>query len=69
MNIRVIAWDLKGAVAVVDGVRCRVRRSRNGVRWICATHGTSTVPDCPHLKAFAAHPAEPDTRRPTGEPA
>lgn len=69
-EVRVIAWDWKSAVAVIDGVRCRIRRSRQGTsRWICDTHGTSPAPHCTHLQAFAAHPAEVTTRRATGEPA
>lgn len=68
-DIRVIAWDSEGAVAVIDDVRCRIRRSLKGVRWICDIHGTGPAPHCGHLTRFAEHPAEPETRRPTGEPA
>lgn len=63
-DVRLIAWDTDGAVAVVEGIRCRIRRDSKGhVRWICATHGTHTAPHCHHLEQLAAHPAEPDRRR------
>ena len=45
-----------GAVAIVDGVRCRARRSRTGtnVRRLCDQHGTQPAPHCRHLDREAA---------------
>lgn len=63
--VRVIGWDTRSAVALVDGVRCRVRRSASGrIRWVCDEHGTEATPHCHHLAAMAATSPPPDTRRP-----
>lgn len=63
-DVRVIAWDQTTAVAVVDGIRCRVRRTGHRVRWICDRHGTGPEPHCLHLEAFAATPPPTDRRAP-----
>jgi hypothetical protein len=60
MKVDVIAWDRQSAVAVVDGIRVRIRRSQQGARWICDLHGTDEAPHCPHLQALADTPPPPE---------
>lgn len=58
-SIRVVGWDHRGAVAIVDDVRCRIRRRVHETRWICDQHGTQPTPHCHHLQALANQPADP----------
>lgn len=61
-QLRVIGWDSTNALAVVDGVRVRIRRSRRAVRWMCDEHGTAPAPHCPHTTILADSPAPPEKR-------
>lgn len=59
MHVRVVGWSAIDAVALVDGIRCRIRRNTTTVRWLCDEHGEGQRPHCPHLQAFASAPADP----------
>ena len=56
MTVDVRAWDYSEVLAVVDGVRVRVRRSYRSTRWLCQACGTQPKPRCPHTRALAAEP-------------
>ena len=62
LEVRVIAWDTRGAVAVVGGVRVRIRVRRPGSWWVCDLHGRAlNDPDhCRHTRALAQAPALPN---------
>ncbi|TPG12560.1 hypothetical protein [Pedococcus bigeumensis] len=69
MTVLIIGWSGRptpgggrSAVAAVDGVRVRVRRSLYKVRWLCDDHGAENYPHCPHLRALADEPADPTKR-------
>ena len=60
MTVNIIGWTDHDAVALVDGIRCRIRRNTTATRWLCDAH-----PDefCAHLEALnAAQPFPADKR-------
>ncbi|GAA3667175.1 hypothetical protein [Yimella lutea] len=59
-TVDVLRWDEHHAVATVDGTRVRIRRTSHRIRWVCATHGTTDRPACPHTLALAATTAPPE---------
>ena len=66
MSVHLIAWSDIDAVAIVDDIRVRIRRSPNGIRWLCDVHGEQIdAPDlCPHTQALADSPADPAKHKP-----
>ena len=62
MTVTLKGWNDRSAVALVDGVRVRVRRTRGECWWTCDLHGVDTRPHCAHLDALAATPALPEKR-------
>lgn len=62
MRVTVIGWSDSGAVAEVDGTRCRIRLNSTRVRWLCDEHGEHSEPHCPHLHALALTPGPPERR-------
>jgi hypothetical protein len=55
MTVTVLGWNNESAVALVDGVRVRVRRRRSVV-WICDVHGRGGPGQCRHTQALADTP-------------
>lgn len=50
----------------VDGVRVSVRRRIDGtVTWRCREHGDANQPHCPHTRALAEAPADPEKHHPS----
>ena len=56
LEVRVIAWDARGAVAVVGEVRVRIRRRTSAVWWVCDVHGRGGPELCKHTRALAVAP-------------
>ena len=57
MTVDLIGWTDWDAVAMVDGVRCRIRKNTTQTRWLCDTHPEQW---CNHLDALnAAQPFDP----------
>lgn len=65
MTVNVLGWSHASAVALVDGVRVRVRRKRDAVWWMCDDCGRARAPHCPHTDALAVTPADPTKSRTT----
>lgn len=59
-RVRQIGWSVVSAVALVDGVRCTIRRNRTAVRWSCDVHGTGSDPHCNHLRELADATPDPE---------
>ncbi len=56
MTVVVIGWNFESAVALVDGVRVRVRHRPSRFIWICDQHGRGGPGQCAHTEALAATP-------------
>lgn len=56
MTVQVLGWSHQSAVALVGGVRVRVRRRPHSVRWICDAHGRGGPGQCQHTQALADTP-------------
>jgi len=57
VTVDVIGWTRFDAVALVDGVRCRIRQNTTETRWLCDAHPEQW---CDHLEALnAAQPFDP----------
>lgn len=63
MSVTLIGWAENHATADIDGVRVRVRRRPNGIRWQCWQHGTDDHPHCEHLRVLAATAPDPNLYR------
>ena len=64
MSVRVMGWNRRGALAIVEGIRVRVDRNRSRTRWRCDACGPQiNTPTCPHAIRFAATPI-PDKETP-----
>lgn len=57
-TVRVVFWNARDVIAVVDAVRVRIRVRRPGTWWVCDVHGRglNTPGHCRHTAALAATP-------------
>lgn len=67
LQVRVVGFNSRDALLIVDGIRVRIRKRPGRVTWLCDECGRFPAPTCPHQLAAAVTPADPSrmqARRP-----